>query len=281
MWASSSLLALWSAAAHAGACCVGTTTGVPGRLGPLEHVLVGGDVGGEFSVARWRADRSVGGASPRDEALALQLGVGVRLTRAFQLVLSAPLRADFRQATGISDRGVGFGDVGLSSFWMVGWEGHRANDHAGAPAVSVVLGTRFPTGRSWLESDSPLLADVTGRPGVGLRAGLIVERTLGSHPWYVQLDSDVPVPSGSPLISASVGVGKYFGTKWTLMGSASWQHTFGAADTERSTLAVRLIRGERLRWRAWGLVAADLPIPGAGMENPINVSISAGAAWVH
>lgn len=267
--------------AHAGACCAGTTTGVPGRLGPLETVLVGVDLGGEAAIARWRADRSLTNASPQELAVTGQLAGALRFAPRFQLIAGLPLRWGVRRAGGLTDAGGGLGDATFTTFTTLGEERVPNDGRRGLPALTLIVGARFPTGRSWTESQTALLADVTGRPGVGLRAGLLVEHTMTSHPWFVQVDADLPLPDGVPLLTATAGVGRTFGVRWTLMGTLAWQHGFGGAPSERTTLGVRVVRGERLAWRAWGGLGLDVPIPGLGQENPVQATLSVGAAWVH
>lgn len=265
---------LLSAPAWAGACCSGTTTTMPTRLGPCEHWVVGLGLGSERSAGRWDSTGQPVASSLMQQSALVTLGAGWRWDRHGQVVLALPGRANHYVAGELVEWGGGVGDVVAQVLWNP-WEEPKA----GAPLLSG--GARLPTGQPWTGSDSALFADVTGLPGASVLLGAAWERTTGTWPWRLGLDAGVPVGESSPLLlEASGSVGHAFGTAWSMSAGLDYQQTWAEAETRRTSASLVGVYGVRLRWRAWAGARADLPVPGLGLDNPRLISGVAGVAIV-
>lgn len=276
MWGSA-LLAL-SRLAWAGACCAGSTSGVPIRVGECEHVVAGIGVGLETLTGVWSGDGSVAPSSLREGALLTTVGAGARWARWGQAGVQLPVRYGWRSAGDLHGAAFGAGDLSVTAT-VSAWEEHADRFQ---PRLLVIGGVRVPTGTSWDEADAPLAADVTGVEGWGLLGGISVERALGKVPWTLGVDVDAPVGGdATPLAAGASGsVGAYLGPKWTLLGNARYTATFAEGGTGRTTVGARLVRGERLRWRAWVGASVDPPVPGLGHSALRLASAETGLVWV-
>lgn len=269
---------MWSSllvgAAHAAACC-GATGAIPAQLDACDHVLVGADVTGEVAVARWTSEGEISAASPAEQALTASVIAGVRWAPTGQLLVAMPLRLDHRSAGTLDEVAAGPGDLRAQARWtipvtVVGW-----------PLPTLIAGVRAPTGTSWAEAENPLLSDVTGEPGTSLQLGVAWTGSRGEIPWTIEADGEIPFGKAVPRLAVTAGIGRFFGTDWTGFVVLSETHGFGDAPSDRTSLGLRLVRGEQARWRAWVGAASDLPIPMLGRDNPVATTVSFGAAWVH
>lgn len=249
---------------------------MPTKTSECERWLVGLGVGGEHVSGRWDAAGAPASSSLSDDAITTTVGAGYRWNRRFTAGLSLPLRTQHKAAGGTGEWATGPGDARLLSWWKP-WE-----EPARAPALELGAGARLPTGRDWTESNSALLTDVTGLPGVSALLSAGATRTMGRWPWSLSLDADLPVGSRSPVqVGASLVGGRYLGTRWTALASLQEVLTFaGGARTRRTAVGARLVTGQRLRWRAWAGVEADLPLPGMGQARDRLISGSLGGAIV-
>jgi hypothetical protein len=264
--------------AYASACCTGNTTTTPARLGRCEHAAVAITATGETSIARWDGEGAVQAPSPDEKALLGTLAGGIRWKRWGQVGLVLPMRETWRSVDAKSDSGGGLGD--LSVIGLVEPIEESAGDHRPVPVLSV--GLRAPTGRDWSEARGPLLADVTGLPGGAVLSEVFLERTLGKTPWAGGIDVVVPFGAEEQPVTAGAwaSAGRYVGNEWSLNATVRHQRGFAERAAAKTTLGARVVRGERLLWRAWGGFSVDLPVPMLGEDSPAAASVTAGLAIV-
>jgi len=262
---------LLASVAHAGACCVGSTSSMPTRVGECEHAVVGLSAGGELSTMRWDRDLKVRKSSMRDDALVSSISAGYRLDRRWQVGLSVPFRLTHRAVGDLDGWGGGVGDMSAQLLWDPVEERPRIAGES-APAVPIfALGVRAPTGRDWQASERTLQEDVTGLVGPGVRASMWMERTMDRVPWRLGASAEVGFSNlgPQPSVSAQGAVGHYFGTRWTAMLNSSIQMSWAQLGVKdigswRTDLGAVLVHGAALRWRVSGYVNADVPVPGLG-----------------
>jgi hypothetical protein len=263
---------LLAGAAWAGACCSGSMTTSPARVGECEHVAVATTLSGEHALGRWDADGRVKAPSPDEDAVVGVLGVGWRWSRAAQLQVTVPGRFAWRDTGALSDTGGGLGDVGIGMIW-------DPVDEDDGPVPVLTVGARLPTGRTWEDSDSPLLADVTGLPGPALRLGLAAERALPRTPWSAGVDVEAG-PDAPVAVAASASIGRTIGREWSVAAGVRHVATFVGGGTGRTTLSAQLVRGQRLAWRTWAGVGADVPVRGLGRSSTAELTATVGIAVV-
>lgn len=261
---------LLAAVAWAGACCVGSTSAAPTRAGPCEHVVAGVDLRAEASVGRWDAAGALRDSSLAERSGVATLGAAWRWDRRGQIGLTVPVWLTYKAADALAGWGGGPGDLRVAASWDALPEGSH-----GGPVLSA--GIRVPTGRSWREAHGHLLEDVTGQPGAAALAGAAWERTLGSVPWSVGLGAEL---GEDPVVTAGVGVGRYLGSRWTVLATLRHTQTWAGAPAARTTAGARLIAGRRLAWRAWLGFEADLPVPLLGWSSMRSIAASGGVAAV-
>lgn len=75
------LLAALPADARAAACCVGSTSPFPIRVGECEKVVAGFSAGHERALGRWDRDGALADVGVPESAVLADLGVGVRFNR--------------------------------------------------------------------------------------------------------------------------------------------------------------------------------------------------------
>ena len=275
------LLALASGEARAGACCVGSTAATPAILGECERWAVGFGLGGATHLARWDAQGQITADSLDERALISSVAAGWRWSRDGQITAELPGRLTWRATDAMAESGGGVGDARVTAIL----DPIEETSALGAPVLRI--GARLPSGRSWEESEAPLQSDVTGLVGPAVTAGLAMNRTLGRVPWSLGVSGELPVGvEGAPALVAAAGsVGRYFGTDWTVTASlrhertaAVWQQqSYRAA---RTTAGARIIRGQRLAWRAWAGAGVDLPVSGLGLESPAQATATGGVVLV-
>lgn len=267
-------------AAQAGACCAGSTSTIPVRLGECERWLVGLGVSGEQSLGFWDAEGAVHASSMQDQALITTVAGAWRWNRSGQVAVSLPMRLNYRAAGDLVDAGGGVGDLVLGTMLSPFEEGTPLAGALTLPRLYLTLGARVPTGRSVETSQSVLMADVTGQPGLSALGGVSIERALGRWPWGLSLDADLPVGVAlAPRLSLGASLGRYIGLHWSLLASLRTQLVPGTTDTlpSRSTkVGLRVVRGQRLAWRGWVGAEAELPLEQAGASAFLTASLGAG-----
>lgn len=179
-WCSSLLVALALAVpihARAQACCAGSSTLTPARLGIHEDSAAGAIVRGTGILGSY----APGGRYYASPAGVAELGgeVDVVGTMRFltdgQVTVLLPLVATWRQVAGLSELGAGVGDLNIAGrydFW-----------HAGRstvlPGIAVMVGVTFPSGRAPEAAQKPLATDATGIGAFQLTGGVALEQSFG------------------------------------------------------------------------------------------------------
>jgi hypothetical protein len=268
-----SLLLLSTTDARASACCTGTTTTLPTRLGACERFSLAAVAGAEASTSRWTSDGAVAAASPAEASATGSLAAGLRLHRTLQLGVALPVRYGWRTATGLTDAGGGVGDVQVRAL--------LEPVQTSGPSPVAVLGIDAPTGRDWAHADGPLLADVTGRGLVLATGGVGVEQTGGKIPWSTLVDLSADVEGTVPArlgVGGSLGVA--LGSAWSVSGVARHEHDLAADGTARTRVGATVVYGVPVAWRTWAAVTTDLPVPGLGRATTALLAGSLGFAWI-
>lgn len=277
------LLGLAPGAARAAACCVGSTSPFPIRVGECEHVVAGVSAGFEHALGRWDADGAVAPVGVEESAILADLGVGVRLNRRWQVAAIVPLRANQRVGADGALWGGGVGDATA----MVTWDPFEEL-YKGPPTPTFTAAVRVPSGRDWTEADGALAEDVTGLPNPAGTLGVALERSIGQVPWVVGVDGSLGASSTGalqPAVTVSGSVGRYLGTSWSVMGTASWTASWAAMDgsagmVSRPRVGARVVYGQRLAFRAWAGTDWDLGVPWLGRSATQVASASLGVALV-
>ena len=275
------LCLLWAPQAWSAACCVGTTSTIPTRVGECESGTIGIALAGEFSTGRWDRSGALATNTLADNGATATVGGGLRLGDHWQLGAAVPVRVNQRVGDEEQVWGGGLGDAEASVLW------HPIDESPGRgrpPVPIFTLGVRTPTGRAWQESQRTLAEDVTGRGEVSVTLGAGLERTTQNWPWTLTIASSVATSVHDrtirPELAVNAGIGRYLGTRWSLYGALSYIVSWSTESTHRTATAVRIVRGQALAWRGWLQVQSDLPIPELGRSNIRHVSTSAGAVWV-
>lgn len=279
-------LALQAGPAWAGACCVGSTSTVPTRLGECETYMGGLALGAETAVGRWDGEGALASSSLQDDALLASFAGAWRWDRKGQVGLSLPTRLNHK---GLADQdlwGGGAGDLSASLTWDPFVEIPHAGVGPATPVPILSAGLRLPTGRTWEQATGTLLEDVTGRPGPGLLLGLSMERSLDRSPWSLGVDSELALDHAQvhPMLSFHGSLGRYLGSRWSVVGigrhERSWAMDGTGGSASRTVLGAKLALGKALSWRAWLGAEGDLPLPELGHGNLRQLSASMGAALV-
>lgn len=273
-------------AAQAGACCVGSTTTIPTRLGECEHVLAGIGLQGDLSTGRWTREGKVAGSSLAEQSGIATLAAGWRWDRKGQIGVTLPLWLNHKAVADQVAWGGGPGDLRVTATWDPIEERPALPGDLEPPVPVFTAGVRVPSGRSWRDATGALFEDVTGLAGPALLAGASLERITDRTPWAVGVNTELGLDEGElvPVLGAFGSVGRYFGTRWSVLGSLRHVQTFAGADpagrTSRTTAGLRLTHGRMLAWRAWAGAEADLPVPHLGRSAMRRVSVGAGFALV-
>lgn len=278
--------ALLADSAQAGACCVGSTSTVPTRLGECEKLMAGLSLGAETAVGRWTTDGALASSSLQDDAVLGALAGAWRWDRKGQVGLSLPMRVNHKGTDQLDLWGGGAGDLTATLLWDPLDEYPRGTELKALPVPVLTAGLRAPTGRTWEQADGLLLEDVTGRPGPGLLLGVSIERTVDRTPWSLGVDSELALDDGHirPVLSFNGSLGHYLGTRWSVTGMARHERGLGVGDdsasNSRTVLAAKVTTARQLAWRAWMGVEGDVPLPLLGHGNQRVLGASLGAALV-
>lgn len=273
-------------AARAGACCVGSVTSVPTRLGECEKVGLGLTVGGEHSQAYYDRDGVVQHSSLTQQALLATVGAGVRIDRRWQVGLTAPARLNRYATESTRAWGGGPGDARVVALWDPLEERPRGSETPALPVPLLTAGLRVPTGRAWTESDAPMGEDITGLEQPAVLVGASIERTLDRWPWSLGTTAEVGVvPGVQPTVQTIGTLGRTLGAKWTVVGSG--RHTLSWASLEPGVRAVhsahvggRIVHGRPVRWRVFTGAETSLPVDHLGAGAALQTTVTAGALMV-
>jgi hypothetical protein len=273
-----------AAVAHAGACCVGSTTTVPARVGECETVVAGVGVAVEHGAHRWDSGGTLARSSLTEDAVVTTLAAGWGWDRKGQVNLSAPMLTQWRRAGDLTSSATGAGDLRVTALWDPLNEEPRSNGRIAPPVPVFTVGLRAPTGRSWAASTDPLMADVTGLHGPAAILGAQLERTLDKTPWSVGVFEELGATDHGlhPTTRAFGTLGRTLGRDLSLVATAQHIRTSdgeGPAAT-RTSGGLRATVGRRMRWRAWAGVDQDLPLAGLGRDNALLTRAGVGALVV-
>lgn len=278
-------LCLVGGPAHAASCCAGPTTTIPTRLGQSETGAVSVTTSGTGSVGRWDTDGQVSGSSLQEQAIVATLSGGWRWDAKGQIGLSIPVQATHKATSAADAWGGGLGDIRVYTVWEPVEARPAVVGTAPVPVPVLTVSLRLPTGRTWVDAQDPLGADVTGRPGVATSAMLTVERTIDRVPWLVGVGIEVEADDHGvrPSLDLTAGLGGAFGIHWSLMGSLSHRQSWakGAGDwarTARTTAGLQVTYGVFRKLRVWGGLSGDLPIPHLGQDLPLELRGTLGFA---
>lgn len=291
MWSSIGA-ALWMAItgasnAHAAACCVGATSALPTRVGECERVVAAVSVGVEHVTGSWdRAGNVLPNADYAANALLLNIGTGVRLTRRWEVNARLPVRNNHITAGEHQSTATGIGDARILAFWDPREERPPGAPGAG-PSPVFIAGVRLPTGRDWTASTDLLGADITGLVGAAPVLGLQLERTMGQWPWTLSSTADIANPNtgGTPSLATAATVGRYMGSQWTTIASLSRTLTWSAEAlplpaTEQTSVGLRVVRGRPKAWRAWAGIDTHIPMAGLGLSTQRLTNVALGWATI-
>lgn len=259
---------------------------MPTRLGECERLLAGLSLGAETTTGRWDSGGRLVSSSLQDDALLASVAGAWRWDRKGQVGLALPLRLNHKGLDEEDRWGGGAGDLVSTVLWDPLTEWARGGEHAALPVPVLSAGLRLPTGRTWEQAEGRLLEDVTGRPGPGLLLGLSMERTLDRTPWSLGVDGELARDDEHlhPTLTFSGSLGRYLGTRWSVVGLArharSWTLDGGGGSTSRTVVGGKAAVGRPLSWRAWAALEADLPLPAVGHANLRQLTGSVGAALV-
>ncbi len=278
------LLALsYGFTAWAGACCVGSTAANPARVGECEKSVIALAVGAENTDGWWDRDGELHDSSVRERSGITTLGAGLRVSRQWQLGLSAPARLNHHKSETISGWGGGLGDVRATALWDP-TEEKMVAEGWGPPVPILTFGLRLPTGRDWTESSGILHEDVTGLEQPGLVTGAAIERTLGKWPWSVGTTAEIGVGSTvQPVVATSGSFGRYLGSRWTVAGTLSHQigwASLGVHASAQTNTGISVIHGSPGRWRGWISAMTGIPHRVAGVSATRKTSLTTGFAVV-
>ncbi len=247
---------LAAAPAHGQACCAGTSLLAPARLTPHEDALValearvGNELGSLDGRGAFHGNASTSGGLDLAQTL---LGT-LRVLREGQVTLLVPLVEGVRWAPGLSESGVGLGDVSLSFRYDFVLAGASVR----VPGLALLVGLTFPTGRSAESARLPLGSDATGAGVWQAGVGLGVEQTIG----HLFLQASVLGQQSLPRTAR--GVTELLGPTVSLGLSAGWAFDSGAAVAFSSTTAVAVPAWVDSVWAPdTGRVKTSLSVGGA------------------
>lgn len=239
---------------------MGATSALPTRVGECEQGVAALAVRAESTTGWWdESGQPVEFEGYDEQATIGTLGLGMRLSRQWELQARLPVEQHTVETTAEAFSGGGVGDSRVLMLWDPLEE--RPPDGKGAgPTPIAILGARLPTGRDWTESVDPMNADVTGLPHAAIIVGAQVERTLGQWPWSVgsTAELDLGAPGGlSGVGQTTATAGRYLGSSWTVLGVATYataraEGARALVSSSSSSVGTRVVHGRTGRYRVWG-----------------------------
>jgi hypothetical protein len=271
------------AAAHAQACCAGSSAVTPGRLEAHEDALVGAQIKAGAGVGSYdTGGRFVApGAGDAEYDFEQDLLGAARVLRRGQLALLVPLvETERRTPQDGSHFGGGIGDVNAS----IRYDFVLAGESAFVPGIALLAGVTFPTGKPPELASPPLAVDATGVGALQGNVALALEQTFG--PWLVNLTGIVA--------ERAPRFGERLGTQVTLLaagaytfpndialalsGSYAFEGDATASDGSDVPLSSRRLTVFTLSglwpltdaWRLVGGFFLEPPLDGFGSNQPAN-----------
>jgi hypothetical protein len=204
----------WAGRARAQACCAGTGTVTPARLGAHELALAGiqaraAGVLGTFDEHGHYVSSPSGTSEVDFEEDAFG---AVRVLRRGQLALLVPLVETRRTARHVAEFGGGLGDINVSARY----DFTSAGEHRYVPGLAALGGLTLPTGRPPESSSKPLATDSTGIGAFQGNLGVAVEQYSG--PWRF----GATVLVAKRTARSVQGVDETLGTQLTALGAVGY-----------------------------------------------------------
>lgn len=243
------LALLAPASGWAQACCTGTGAGEFGVVGRCRQAVIGASL--SYTRARTSFD-AAGKRQPLGQAtaddLVWTLGGGTRITPAWQVHGSVPLRMQHRGFAGVdADTEVGIGDATVGTRYLVLEDPMTGLGNSWRPFVDLLALARLPTGRAPEATTSPTGADVTGAGGYELTVGarvskfitprhaLVLNSSVGYRP-----ERSLEVPGGDrdfapgPVLNAHLMYLVVLDLWWSMGFHATGRWTGDSAEDGRS-----------------------------------------------
>jgi hypothetical protein len=282
------LLAAWPADAAAQACCGANGLVIPARLRVYDDYGFGVQATERQTYGSLAADGSYSGTSNGDLVTEQDLFAMARLSSRSQFALLVPYVETYRRIPGQSEWGGFFGDLTVSGRFEVAHSG----EHGAWPAVTILAGLTFPTGRAPDQAHNALGTDAAGTGSFQGNLGLELER-LFRH-WFVMFDGWVSQrtsrasPGGrqsfAPRLTALLAGGYVFdnrlaaGAFATAVDEGNGRDTApGAGEVSGPRYATTGLAGAipvAEAWRLQATASADLPLGGWGRNQPTTFAFS-------
>ncbi len=212
-------LAGWPSRAGAQACCAGTGTVTPGRLGLHEDALLGMQLRAATELGSFDAEAGYGktpeGASELD--FEEDVFLAVRVLERAQLALLVPVLETRRASYGLSEFGGGVGDLNFS----LRYDFTLAGASRVVPGVALLAGLTFPTGTPPDARGLQALAtDATGIGAWQANLGVAFEQALG--PWLVNATGIVAARTARTVTSSEISVHERLAPQWTALAALAY-----------------------------------------------------------
>jgi hypothetical protein len=213
------LLLSWQTYANAQACCAGTGTVTPGRLGLHEVALLGLQAKAATELGSFDAQGRYAGSPAGASELDLEQDFfgAVRVLNRGQVAVLVPLDETRRTAQGLSEFGGGLGDINLN----LRYDFTLAGTSLVVPGIAALAGITFPTGKPPDAPDlRPLASDATGIGAYQANFGLAFEQAFG--PWLVNATGIVAARTARTVESSGTTIHERLASQWTVLASVGY-----------------------------------------------------------
>jgi hypothetical protein len=276
------------AAAWAQACCAAAGLVIPARLRPAEDFGAGAQVRERSIFGSFAANGSFATQPMGDMDTEQDLFAAARVFRRGQLAVLVPFIETRRSEPGVTGWGGGIGDVVVNARYdlLLPREG---GPHV--PAIAILAGVLFPTGRAPDEVSDP--NDATGRGTFEGSVGLEVEQV-----WrHMFVTADGWIGQRTHRVTASVA--ESFAPRFTALLAGGYAFDWGMSVGAFATANHQgdnydLMRGQTLSdssitqitaglaaalpladvWRVQGTASTDWPISGLGRNQLAGAGLS-------
>lgn len=273
--------------ARAGACCIGSTSGFGGRLGPCEYAGMATAMVGRIGFGTWTSTgRFAPIGSDRDVDVGAVLSGMLRLDRRAQMSVTLPARLQVRRIAGTSYVGGGQGDLTVTARFTPFEDLYGAEQ---PPVPTFQLGLSLPTGFPVEASSNPAQATGTGH--------LVVQPRVGIQRWFLGGSVALEVDAGVPIPRPWDPVGKAPGVSWGVsnFGSVFLNRTltlngsFGVRGLGPALVGGKPVGTPSMEpWLGVGAavrlgkgrltvgVSSSVPVPSLGRSDQAEVTLSVG-----
>lgn len=267
---------LGAPAAWAQACCTGTNVLTPARLALHEEALVGVELkpsvpyGAADGLGRFATNaRGAGGFDFTQTLLST-----VRLGESAQLTWALPFTQSARWVPGLSEGGVGLGDVSVSARY----DFLLAGESASKPGFALLGSLSTPTGLAPEQSLQVLGTDAQGKGAWQVSLGASVEQRFGPFLVMGLLYAQQELPRRVGTVSQVMGPG------FSFAGSLAYafESELAIAVTASTTAALPswldgVWRSDTARWKSSAGVAFSYPVvDGWRLTGSLNSSLPFG-----